>query len=345
MTLDSKDLTSAPNPAGRRASSAILGLAASRQELVLLGAYLLMILLFTFLNPLYLTTASFANILQDWAPVVLMAVGESLVIIAGGIDLSVGSTLGLSGISCALVIRTMTANGQDAWVAIAAGLLAGAAVGLAVGLVNGVLVTRARLAPFVATLATLGAASGLTLVITGGQFIAGGPAEVIQVGNTVYLSLVTAPIVVVIAVVAVASVCLHKSRFGRWTYAIGSNEFAARAAGINVERHLVRLYAISGVLAGLAGVVVYFRLGSGAPSSGTGLELNAIAAAVVGGTRLSGGVGTIPGTVLGSLIITSVLSGLILAGVEPNWQQVAIGILIAGAVIFQGFGSSARRSS
>lgn len=345
MTLDSEDLTATPSPAGHRPSSAILEFAASRQELVLLGAYLLMILLFTLLNPLYLSTASFANILQDWAPVVLMAVGESLVIIAGGIDLSVGSTLGLSGIACALVIRAMTSDGQDPWVTIGAGLLAAAAVGLAVGLVNGVLVTRARLAPFVATLATLGAASGFTLVITGGTFIAGGPAEVIQVGNTVYLSLVTLPIVLVIAVVAVTSVGLHKSRFGRWTYAIGSNEFAARAAGINVERHLLRLYAISGLLAGFAGVVVYFRLGSGAPSSGGGMELNAIAAAVVGGTLLSGGVGTLPGTVLGSLIITSVLSGLILAGVEPNWQQVAIGILIAIAVIFQGLGSSARRSS
>jgi ribose transport system permease protein len=137
---------------------------------------------------------------------------------------------------------------------------------------------------------------------------------------------------VVLAVLAVAWVTLDFTRFGRWTYAIGSNEFAARGAGIGVQRHLVKVYMLSGLLCGLAGAFVYFRLGSGSPTSGQGLELAAIAAAVIGGTSLFGGSGRMSGTVLGSLITTSVLSGLILIGVAPNWQQVVIGVLIAVAV-------------
>lgn len=318
---------------------------ASSQQAFLLAVFVAMVLGFSSMNDRFLSAASFANILQDWAPVMLLAVGETYIIISGGIDLSVGSCLGLAGIACALVMRSLNEGGADPRLAILAGIGVGALAGLAVGLANGILVTKAKLAPFIATLATMGAAAGLTLVLSLGQQIAGGPDEVVSIGNKVFLGMFTLPLAAVIVIVLIAWAYLGGSAFGRWTYAVGSNSFAARAAGINVELHLVRLYLISGLFAGLAGVVVYFRLGSGAPTSGSGQELTAIAATVIGGTSLVGGVGSMSGTIIGAFIISSVLSGLIFIGVEPNWQQVAVGALIAGAVIMQGFGGSARNAS
>ena len=230
-----------------------------RQDVLLLGVLILMVAFFTVLNPLFFTPFAFANVLQDWAPVMLLAIAETYVVITG-------------------------------------------------------------------------AGAGLTLVLTGGVQIAGGPTSVIWLGNTQYAGLLTLPLIVVLAVLALTWVVLGMTRFGRWTYAIGSNSFAARGAGIGVDAHLMKIYPLSGLLAGVAGLFVYFRLGSGSPTSGQGQELAAIAAAVIGGTSLFGGSGRMSGTVLGALITTSVLSGLILIGVAPNWQQVVIGALIAIAV-------------
>lgn len=313
------------------------------QTTLLVLVFLVMIAFFSVLNPRFFSTAAFGNILQDWAPVMLLAIGQTYVIITGGIDLSVGSTLGLSGVVGAMVIQASNNGGHAAATSILAGVVTSAVVGLAVGLINALLVTRIRLAPFIATLSTMGAMAGLTLVISQGTPVAGGPDAVILIGNTTYLALFTSPVLVVLLATVIATLYLHRTRFGRWTYAIGSNSFAARGAGINVRRHLVLVYTLSGLLAGLAGIVVYFRLGSGAPSSGLGNELTAIAAVVIGGTSLTGGVGRMTGTVVGALIITSVLSGLIIIGVQPNWQQVVIGGLIALAVGLQGIGGSTRR--
>lgn len=320
-----------------------LQLLATSQEFILLAVVVVMVVFFTLMNPRFLSAASFANILQDWAPIMLLAVGETFVIISAGIDLSVGSLLGLSGIVGAMVIRALNQGHVDPALTILAGIAASAGVGLAVGLVNATLITRARLAPFIATLATMGAGFGLTLVLSGGVQIAGGPPQVVSLGNTVYLGVFTLPLLIVIVLVLVAWAFLSRSQFGRWTYAVGSNAFAARGAGINVERHLVKLYMLSGLLAGLAGLLVYFRLGSGAPSSGTGQELTAIAATVVGGTSLFGGEGTMAGTIIGAFIITSILSGLILIGVEPSWQEVAVGALIAAAAFTQELTRPGRR--
>ena len=305
------------------------------QEFILLAVVVVMVAFFSLMNPRFLSAASFANILQDWAPIMLLAMGETFVIISAGIDLSVGSLLGLAGIIGAMVIRALHQVNVDPWITILAGVAASAGVGLLVGLVNATLITRARLAPFIATLATMGAGFGLTLVLSGGVQIAGGPSQVISLGNNTYLGIFTLPLIIVILMVLVAWAYLSRSSFGRWTYAVGSNAFAARGAGINVERHLVKLYMLSGLFAGLAGILVYFRLGSGAPTSGTGQELVAIAATVVGGTSLFGGEGSMLGTIIGAFIITSILSGLILIGVAPSWQEVAVGALIAGAAFTQ----------
>lgn len=284
------------------------------------------------MNSVFFSTFAFANILQDWAPVMLLAIAETYVIVTAGIDLSVGSILGLAGISCAMTMKAMHAGGSGSAVTIIAGVIVALLVGLVVGLINGILITKARLAPFIATLATMGAGAGITRVLTDGVQIAGGPPAVISIGNMTYLRVLTAPLIVVLLVLAVSWIALERTEFGRWTYAIGSNPFASRGAGINVDRHLMKIYAISGVLSAMAGVFVYFRLGSGSPTSGQGQELAAIAAAVIGGTSLFGGSGRMSGTVLGALITTAVLSGLILIGVAPNWQQVVIGVLIALAV-------------
>ena len=340
--MESPDLVKA-GVRGSNAGPSTWRTIALRQDVILLGVLVLMVGFFTAMNPVYFSAFAFANILQDWAPVMLLAIGQTYVIITAGIDLSVGSTLGLSGVTGALVIRSLNADGRPVSVTVAAGLLSAVAVGVVIGLINGLLVTRVGLAPFVATLATMGAAAGLTLVVTGGVQIAGSPTEVISLGNNTFLAVLTVPLVVVLVVLAVAWAVLATTRFGRWTYAIGSNSFAARGSGIGVRRHLMKVYVFSGVCASLAGMFVYFRLGSGSPTSGHGGELSAIAAAVIGGTSLFGGSGRMSGTLLGALITTGVLSGLILIGVAPNWQQVVVGALIALAVGVQQVGSQRSR--
>lgn len=316
---------------------------ALRHDVILLVIFFAMVGLFAAVNPRFLSLAAAANILQDFSPVVLMAIGQSMVIATRGIDLSVGSVLGLSGVVMALVIRSLNEAGFDPSLAIAAGLLSAVMVGLAVGLVNGLLITYTKIAPFISTLATMGTAAGLSLVLTGGVQVAGGPTAVIMLGNTPLIGILTAPVIVVLGTIVLAWVWMSFTRFGRWTYAIGSNPFAARASGIPVGRHLIKVYMVAGVLSALAGAFVYFRLGSGSPLSGRGGELNAIAAAVIGGMSLQGGTGKLSGTVIGALITTAVVSGLILIGVEPNWQQIVVAGLIAIAVGVQGFGGMGAR--
>ncbi len=314
-----------------------------RQDVVLLLLFCVMVLAFSLANPRFFSVRAMANILQDFSPVVLMAIGQTFVIASRGIDLSVGSVLGLAGVSMALVIRAANEASIDPWLAIALGLLAAVGVGVVVGLINGFLITYCRLVPFVATLATMGAAAGMSLVLTGGTQIAGAPKEVILLGNATYFGALTVPVIAVFVIIAVSWAFMSRARFGRWTYAIGSNPFAARGAGIDVERHLIKLYLLSGVLAALAGAFVYFRLGSGSPLSGRGGELNAIAATVIGGVSLLGGTGKLSGVVVGALITTAVLSGLILIGVQPNWQQIVVAALIALAVGIQGLGAKGGR--
>lgn len=312
------------------------------QEVLLILVYILMVAVFSSQNPRYFSTAAFGNILQDWGPVILMGIGQTLVIITGGIDLSVGALAGLSGVCGALVIRSTTASEMAPAFSILLGLLTAVCVGLVVGTINGLLVTRVKLAPFIATLATMGACTGTTLVITGGVQIAGAPPEVISIGNTRFLGVMTWPLVGVLILLVTVGVVLAKTKFGRHTYAVGSNAFAARGAGISIGNHLMKVYILCSVLASVAGMFVYFRLGSGSPATGRGGELQAIAAVVIGGASLMGGVGRIAGTALGALITTSVLSGLILIGVEPNAQQIVVGALIAFAVAVQGLGRKNR---
>jgi ribose transport system permease protein len=314
------------------------------QQFILLLVWFAMIALFTYLNHIFFSVEVAGNILSDWSPVVLLATGETFVVISGGIDLSVGAVLGFSGVIGAYVMQWMTTNKFEAPITLAAGLVTCALVGLGVGLINALLINKARLVPFIATLATLGAAGGMSIVLTGGGPIAGGPPTAISL-SVPWLGPFSTPTLVTIGVVILCGLFLHLARFGRYTYAIGSNAFAARAAGINVQRQITKIYALSGLLAGLAGMYLYLRLGSGSPTSGQGAELDAIAAVVIGGAALSGGEGRITGTVLGAFILTTVTSGLIIIGVAPNWKQVVVAVLIAGAVSIQQLRRSSGRAA
>jgi ribose transport system permease protein len=212
------------------------------------------------------------------------------------------------------------------------------------GAANAFLIVVVRLAPFIATLAMLGVGTGLSLVFTNGFGIAV-PDVVGTIGNQVFGGFLTAPIVVTIVLAVIGGICLHYSRFGRWTFAVGSNREAARDSGIPVGRHLAKIYILSGLLSGMAGVLDLTRLASGAPTSGDNSELNAIAAVVIGGASLFGGIGTMVGSMLGSLVLGVVLSGLVIAGVEPYWQAVVTGLLIAAAVGVQHVTGASRQAS
>jgi ribose transport system permease protein len=312
------------------------------QQILLLTVLVVMVAFFTSRNSVFFSNAVFGNILSDWSPVVLIAIGETFVIISGGIDLSVGSTVGVSGVVGALTMESMTNHNLGQNFTLFVGLLATVGVGLLVGIINALMITKARVVPFIATLVTMGAGAGLSIVFTGGDPIAGGPAKAISLSVPDFGPF-SRPGLVVVVVISALGLILHKARFGRYTYAIGSNNFAARAAGINVNRHLAKIYILSSVLASLAGYYFYLRLGSGAPTSGQGGELQAIAAVVIGGAALSGGVGNFFGTVLGALILTTVTSGLIIINVAANWDQVAVAILIAAAVLLQQYRNRVRK--
>jgi ribose transport system permease protein len=214
------------------------------------------------------------------------------------------------------------------------GLVVCVATGLLVGVINALLINVAKLVPFIATLVTLGAGAGLALVLTGGGPIGGGPAAASSLPVPV-VGPFSIPTLIVIVIAVISGLFLHLARFGRYTYAIGGNEFSAIASGISVRRHITKVYMLSGALAGLAGMITYANLSGGSPSAGAGGELNAIAAVVIGGASLTGGVGRMTGTVIGSLILVTVTSGLIVANIDPNWNQVVVAILIAAAVAIQ----------
>ncbi|HYG56747.1 MAG TPA: ribose ABC transporter permease, partial [Symbiobacteriaceae bacterium] len=253
-----------------------------------------------------------------------IASGMTLVILTGGIDLSVGPVLALSS----AVMAGLAAGGTHPLVAVLAGLAVGAALGAA----NGTVITRGGVAPFVATLGTMTIARGLTLVYTDGRPITGLPDALTALG-TGYVGPIPAPVVVMAAVVLVTYLVLTHTPFGRFIYAVGSNEEAARFAGISVPRTKTLAYMLTGIAAALAGLVLTGRLNSAQPTAGAGFELDAIAAVVLGGTSLAGGQGGILGTVVGALIIGTLDNGLNLLNVSSFYQQVAKGAVILIAVL------------
>ena len=278
----------------------------------------------------FATVDNFRNIAIDASVLLVISVGMTFVILTAGIDLSVGAVLVFASVLSAKVMGALGEEGLDA---ILVGLVVALASGLGWGMLNGALITKARVTPLIVTLGTLGMAQGSALLLTGGVNVRTVPTDLV---TTIGIGRLfdTIPYLVLIAagVTAVGVVTLAFTRFGRYTYAIGSNEEAARRAGIAVDRHLIKIYAISGLLAGLAGYLTLARFATTTIAGHTTDNLQAIAAVVIGGTSLFGGIGNIIGTVVGVFIPAVLQNGFVILRVQPFWQQVAVGAVLVLAV-------------
>ena len=289
---------------------------------------LLLVILFvglalSLLTDTFLSVANFTHVARQISINGILAVGVTFVLLTAGVDLSLGSVVALSGVACA----TFAHPGEHSvFVPIAVGLLTGAACGL----VNGVLVTRGGVAPFIVTLGMMTIARGLALIVSGGRPVADMSNELTALAGD-FLG-VPIPVLCFAGVAFAAWFFLRNFRLGRHIYAVGGNENAARAAGVPVEKVKLFAYGLCGLLTGLAGVVLAARITTGQPNAGQAYELDAIAAVVIGGTSLAGGVGTITGTLLGVLLIGVINNGLDLMGVSSYYQAVIKGVIIVGAV-------------
>lgn len=297
-----------------------------------LGVLALIVLAFGLTNPDYFSQAAWLATSIAATQVLLLAMGQTFVISTGGIDLSVGAVLGVSGMTAGITMRELGERGHATPLVITAGIAAALATGIACGVVNGLVVTRLNVSPLIATLGMMGVAGGAANLIGGGKQIGGVPPALSEFGFTNLFGWLPLPVVVA-SVVAVGSwYLLAKTRFGRRTLAIGSSIDAATRAGIDVSRHVVAIYALSGLTAAIAGFIVVARLSAASPNAGTASELTAIAAVVIGGTSLVGGRSSVMGAVVGTLIIAVLQTGLIVAGVDPYWQVIAVGLILVLAV-------------
>ncbi|HTB85938.1 MAG TPA: hypothetical protein VK742_20000 [Candidatus Sulfotelmatobacter sp.] len=276
-------------------------------------------------SPPFRTWSNIQNILQQISMNGIIAIGMTLVIITAGIDLSVGSVLALS----AVVATSFAHPDQHALIVpLAMGIL----VGLVCGTVNGILIAKKRLAPFIVTLGMMTVARGVALVYTGGRPVINLSDSFDAIGGGSVCG-IPFPSLIFLGVILLGVFILHFTRFGRYVYAVGGNELAAKVSGVNTDRVLISVYAFAGALAGVAGIVLSSRIMSGPPATGTGYELDAIAAVVIGGTSLSGGIGSIAGTIVGVLIIGVMNNGLDLLNVTSYWQQIVKGVIIVLAVL------------
>ncbi|WP_430610273.1 ABC transporter permease [Enterococcus sp. DIV0876] len=289
-------------------------------------ALIALVIAVTVLNPSFLSPSNLLNLLRQVAANGFIAFGMTFVILTGGIDLSVGSTLALSS---ALTAGLM-ANGMSSVLAILIGLLSGSILGA----LNGLLIAKGKMAPFIATLATMTIYRGATLVYTNGNPITGlGDSFFFSFLGRGYLFGIPFPVVLMFVIYFVLFLLLHKTSFGRKTYAIGGNEKAAFVAGVKIDKVKMVIYSISGLMASISGMIITSRLNSAQPTAGQSYEMDAIAAVVLGGTSLSGGRGRLFGTLIGALIIGTLNNGLNLLGVSSFYQQIVKGIVIVIAVL------------
>jgi ribose transport system permease protein len=292
--------------------------------LILVG----LILVFSIINSTDFFSASNArNIATDAAVLLVMATGMTYVIITAGIDLSIGSVLVFSGVVAAKAMGSGNSTGT-----IILGLVVSLAAGLAWGVINGFLVAKAKIPAFIVTLGSYGAALGVALLITGGVDEREVPTKLITGIGTGRIAGIPWLVIIAAVVCLIFGIILAQTRFGRYTYAAGSNAEAVRRAGVNLDLHLIKVYALMGTLAGLAGFMNLARFGTTTVSGHATDNLNVIAAVVIGGTSLFGGIGTILGTVFGVFIPAVLQNGFIIVGVQPFWQQVAVGLVLVGAV-------------
>ena len=305
---------------------------------------LLLIFAFSFTSPAFFTVNNGLTVLLQTSVIGLLAIGMTMVIITGGIDLSVGSVLALAGVVAGLVIKA----GVPVIPAMALGIMAGAACGF----VNGLVITKMRITPFVATLGMMMIARGFALQLTGAAPISRLGEAFGTLGNGTFFRVlemqengfpkvifagIPYPAVLLIIMAIFGAFLLQKRQIGRHIFSVGSNEEAARLSGVNVDKTKIWAYTSSGALAGLAGMVLMSRLVTVQPNEGVMYELDAIAASVIGGASLMGGVGSISGSMIGSFIIGVLRNGLNMAGTSAFIQQIIIGIVVIGAVYIDQF--------
>jgi ribose transport system permease protein len=311
------------------------------QKFAAVGSLAVLYIVFSLTSGGFRTTTNLLTIALQVCTIAYLGLGMTVVIITGGIDLSVGSVLALAGVVSALLVK----NGSPVWVGLAAGLVVGALCGL----VNGLFVAKAKLPPFIATLGMMMVARGVALDITGGGRAVAGMGEAFGVlGNGALFKVMTIgedgypdikfvgipyPVIAMVILAVIVAVILMRTRFGRHVYATGSNNEAARLSGVNTTGITLMAYVLSGFFAGVTGVVLMSRLVTGQPNEGVSYELDAIAAAVIGGASLtSGGIGTISGTIIGAFVIGVLRNGLNMNGVQFSKQMIVIGVVILFAV-------------
>jgi ribose transport system permease protein len=325
---------------------------------------LLMVIFFSILGTGFFSVNNFSNILVTSTLVALMAIGQTYVVITAGIDLSIGWTVGLASVMCARTMRDLVNGGTEIGVAMLIGVSVALLVSLIPGFINGVLIARVKVPPFIATLGMFGIVRGAAFLLTDGQQVVGNLPDTLRevlraIGNGSLLyyipeqglawftrpadlppqivrgvaPLLPYPVIITAIVVVVFAFILGRTRFGRHTYAIGGNPDAAIRAGINVRRHLILVYVLSAFTAGIAGVLHSFRFTAGAPQAGEAALLQSVAAVVIGGTNLFGGEGKVSGAVIGALIIGVLQTGLVILNIDPLWQFIVVGVVIIIAVL------------
>jgi ribose transport system permease protein len=294
------------------------------RELNILSVLILVGIVISFFSPYFLTTDNLMGVFRSFSLVAIMAIGMMLVIITAGIDLSVGSVMGLSSLMTALAFQA----GYGAFVAVLCGL----AVGLVVGCFNGLLITLIGLPPFIATLGTLSIGRGLMYIITKGVPVTPDIPDSFAFIGQGYIGLVPFPVVIMIVLTIVFAIVMRRTRFGRHVYATGGNEVAARLSGVRTHRVKFAVYAISGLIASLAGIISFSRFVSAEPASGFGAELDVIAAAAIGGASLSGGAGSIEGAIIGAALAGIISNGVVLLNINTYAQQAITGCVILIAV-------------
>jgi inositol transport system permease protein len=328
----------------RRASAAILPLLSRYAPAICL---VLLMVIFSILEPSFLTPLNLFNVMRQVSIEGLIAIGMTFVILTAGIDLSVGSLVAVAGLVAAMIAKGSTASsfslsssGAQGYGWFAA-MIGAVAVGLLGGFIQGTAITRLKVPPFVVTLGGLSVFRGLALMISASGPISGFEAPYRFWGQG-RIATVPIPVIIFLCTAAIAFVVLRYTRYGRTVYAVGGNREAARLSGVNVQRVLLSVYMIIGFLSGLAGFVLSARLNSSEAVAGIGYELNVIASVVIGGTSLFGGVGTIFGTVIGSILIGVLINGLVLMDVNPYVQQITIGLILVAVVAFDQFAKSRR---
>lgn len=300
----------------------------------ILLAFIAVCVLLSLVTPRFLTVSNLMIVVTQVSINALLAFGVTFVIITGGIDLSIGSMVAVTGVVAATFAHPDTYP-------VGVPLLIGLVTGLLLGAFNGFVITRSKVHPFIVTLGTMTIGRGLALILSKGRPISNLSDEFNFIGGGQVLG-IPMPIIILIVMFVLCSVILHKTVLGRYMYAVGGNEQAARASGISLNKVKMVVYTLCGALAGLAGIVLTSRITTGQPNAGAGFELDAIAAAIIGGTSTSGGTGTITGTLIGALLIGVISNGLDLLNVTSYYQQVVMGIIIIGAVVLDSWNQNRR---